>query len=227
MAIGAPLGYVCDSCHMVLVYDKICFWTFFSYGTVMDATIPILILLLIFLIGLARIDPPACPPPPPPVVIDNLGPEATTPMGVPTDLIRTIYSVVEPPQCVQGLERPQAKHVPDTGDVRHILQQMTRRMRPRQIEPGHVVSSIVYIDAENMGTYYITTMLHDVDSGITIRVAVKARLRVGSFEAPRILNVRFDPQHSDPGPHEPCRAGRVPTAGPRELDPSIYDVPQI
>jgi hypothetical protein len=192
----------------------------------MDATVLILILLLVVLIGLARIDPPACPPLPPPVVIDNLGPDATTPMGVPTDLIRTIYSVVEPPQCDQP-ERPQAKHVPDTADVRHILEQMTRRMRPRQIEPGHVVASTVYIDAENTGTYYITTMLHDVDTGITIRVAIKARVRVGSFEAPRILNIRFDPQHSDPGAHEPCRAGRVPTAGPREMDTSIYDVPQI
>jgi hypothetical protein len=193
----------------------------------MDATVLILILLLVVLIGIARIEPPACPPPPPPVVIDNLGPEATTPMGVPTDLIRTIYNVVEPIPCGADPETSQVKDVPDTADVRHILEQMTRRMRPRQIEPGHVIASTVYIDAENMGTYYITAMLHDVDTGITIRVAIKARVGVGSRDAPRILNIRFDPQHSDPGAHEPCRAGRVPQATAYHMDTSIYDVPKI
>jgi len=193
----------------------------------MDASIPILILVLIFLIGLTRIDQSVCPSPPRPVVIDTLGPEAATPMGVPTDLLRTVYSVVEPPQCVDEPERPQAKHVPDTRDVRHILEQMTRRMRSGQVKPGHVIASVVYIDTKGIGTYYITTMLHDVDTSITIRVAIKARLRVGSTEAPRILNIRFDPQHSDPGMHEPCRAGRVPPAEAYHMDTSIYDVPKI
>lgn len=181
----------------------------------------VLIILLVFLIGVSRLDR-QCPPPPlpPPLVVDRLGSGDLTPLGVPTSLIRTVYSVVEPPICTTDPDRPQAKDVPDHDDVRHILVQATRRMSDGseyRVSPGHVVSSVVYIDTKGIGTYYITCMLHEASTSITMRIALKARYRPGSGEPPAILNIRFDPQHGDPVDGEPCRSGVVPRPASKEV----------
>ena len=169
---------------------------------------------LLVLTGLQYRMTEPCPPPPlpPSLVVDRLGNDETTPLGVPTDLIRTVYSVVEPPICTDDPDRPQAPAIPDRSDTRHILEQATRRMvsPTYRVSPGHVISSVVYIDTKGIGTYYVTCMLHESSTGITMRIALKARYQPGSGEPPAILNIRFDPQHADRVDGEPCRSGTVP-----------------
>lgn len=183
----------------------------------------VLIIVLVVLIGFSRLDRDCPQPPlPPPLVVDRLGAGDLTPLGVPTSLIRTVYSVVEPPICTTDPERPQAKEVPEAEDVRHILTQATRRMSDGseyRVNPGHVISSTVYLDTKGIGTYYITCMLHDASTSITMRVALKARYRPGSDEPPAILNIRFDPQHGDPVDGEPCRSGVVPRPESKDVSP--------
>jgi len=190
-----------------------------------------LILVLVFLIGLYRSRSkvaPWCPPPPPAHLLADLGDEETTPLGVPGDMVRAIYSVVDPPLCTTRPDMPQAKSVPDTRDVRHIITQATRRMRSKgstyEFHPGHVVYSVLYTDSRGMGTYYITCMIHEKTTSITARIAMKASMLVGSDDPPRILNISFDPQHADPDSDEPCRAGNVPPHEAEQLDTSIYRV---
>lgn len=186
----------------------------------------ILVLIVVIVIGLCVamvMAPPkaVCPPPtPPPVVVDSLGSGDTTPMGVPTALIRAIYSVVEPPTCVEDPNRPQAKGIPESADVQHILTQVTRRINDSassfRVAHGAVIHSVMYTDTEGIGTYYITAMLHEATTSISIRVSIKARM-ASATDAPRILNVSFDPQSADADPTDPTGVGRVPYADAKPL----------
>lgn len=185
----------------------------------------VLILTLSCLLVLTSRMTSPCPPPPlpPSLVVDRLGSDETTPLGVPTELIRTVYSVVEPPICTDDPDRPQAPTVPEPSDTRHILEQATRRMQSSMytLTPGNVISSIAYIDTKGIGTYYVTCMLHESSTGITMRIALKARYRPGSGEPPAILNIRFDPQHADRVDGEPCRSGTVPSPEAVSVRPEI------
>jgi len=141
-------------------------------------------------------------------------------MGVPTALIRAIYSVVKPPTCIEDPYRPQAKGIPDSVDVQHILTQLTRRINESssfRVSHSAVIHAVVYTDTEGIGTYYITTMLHEATTSISLRVSIKARMPVTSSEAPHILNVSFDPQSADPDPTDPSGVGRVPYADAKPL----------
>jgi hypothetical protein len=186
----------------------------------------VLLAVLVFLVATSRLTPSTCPQPvPPPVVVDALGGGDTTPLGVPVALIRAIYSVVEPPECTSDPDRPQAMGVPDAADVHHIITQLARRVSAEtdyRVAAGHVIHSTVLTDTEGVGTYLITMMLHEAERGTTMRIRVKARMPVGSRDAPRFLNISFDPQEDAPDEGEPCRAGRVPRPKPGLMDMSIY-----
>lgn len=184
-----------------------------------------LLFVILFLVAVSRVDRTCAPPVPPPVVVDNLGDGETTPMGVPVDYIRAIYSVVEPPACTGNPDRPHAAGVPDTGDVQHIVTQLARRVSTEtdyRVATGPVVHATVHTDTEGLGTYLVTTFLYDAAKGTAIRLRVKARMLVGSRDPPRFLDISFDPQDDAPGEGDPCRAGRVPAPRAGEMDMSIY-----
>lgn len=214
----------------MIPYGDISFLGIFFPGYHMNDAVTLIVLglVLVFLIAVHRSASaiaPVCPPPERPPVMQDLGPEKTTPLGVPADMIRAIYSVVEAAPCVP--DAPTAKASPSIADVRHITTQACRRMSQGtafDFHPGNTVYSVVWVDAAGIGTYYITTMLYERTSSITLRVSLKARMRVHSDDAPHILNASFDPFHADPDADEPCRAGSVPDPRPESLDTSIYKI---
>lgn len=196
----------------------------------MNDTVVIIVLCLVlcFVIGVYRARSavvPVCPVVTSPPVLQELGPEPTTPLGVPADMIRAIYAVVDPPLC--EAERPTAKATPSAGDVRHITTQACRRMSQGSdydFHAGNSVYSVVWVDGRGVGTYYITYMIHERTTSITTRVSLKASMPVESDDPPRILNISFDPFDAEPDSDEPCRAGAVPAPRPDELDTSVYKI---
>lgn len=192
----------------------------------------VLILVLVFLVAIYHYRSkimPWCDPVPPPKAVKNLDDsETTTQLGVPNDMIRAIYSVVQSPECHKDPDKPQAKSVPDQRDTRHITTQATRRMSQNpygyEFHAGNIVYSIVYVDSDGVGTYYTTYMIHELKTSITTRVSMKSRMKVGSDDPPRIINMSFDPQDTEQDASEPCSVGRVPSSEPEQLDTSIYTI---
>lgn len=190
----------------------------------MELLILALILLVVWMVVWIRSrDTPACDPLPPPMVMDTLGADTKTLLGVETNLIRSLYSVVEPPSCVPDPERPHSQAVPDFADVDRIVKHVAHeasRTSPYTFIPGNIVHNTVFVDGKGEGEFYVTCMMHEKRTATSIRVSLKARMSMGADESPpppRILHMNFDPQDTARLPTEPCRSGTVPSADNKML----------